>query len=41
VFLAQDHLISKLNIRYHSGIITLACYNPAIVKGYPDRDFGA
>jgi len=41
VFLAQDHFISKLHIRYHSRIITPACYNPAIAKGYPVRDFGA
>lgn len=41
VLLAQCHLISKLNLRQHSGIITLACYNPAIAEGYPIRDFGA
>ena len=41
VFLAQGHLISKLYIRQHIGIITLACYNPAIAEGYPIRDFGA
>lgn len=33
VLLAQRHSISKLNLRQHSRIITLACYNPAIAKG--------
>ena len=41
VFLAQGHLISKLYIRQHNGIITLACYNPAIAEGHPIRNFGA
>ena len=35
-----EHLISKLYIRQHNGIITLACYNPAIAEGHPIRNFG-
>ena len=35
VLLAQCHFVSQLNLRQHSGIITLACYNPAIAKGTP------
>ena len=35
MLLAQGHFISKLYIRQHGRIITLACYNPATIKGSP------